>query len=262
MKLIKEFEVQEYKDKIVITLGFAIFIILLYLLFYKPIINWYEKKEEYREYSLKSMKESKIFEAGEQRYKRLEEELLNEEKENKETLKELENKSFKNIVAFEKYVDDIAEKNSILIETIGRIERVVETDKSYIPYIVSGEIDDINRFVKELEEGEQKISFSETTSQLDITQSKGRLTCKLSANILEKIEEDKEKVEELNFKKILGYGVKDIKFLKYNEKEYIIIKYRDGSKDIYFQGEILDIDGIKYEIFIKNREIYLKYLKN
>ena len=45
MKLIKEFEVQEYKDKIVITLGFAIFIILLYLLFYKPIINWYEKKE-------------------------------------------------------------------------------------------------------------------------------------------------------------------------------------------------------------------------
>jgi MFS superfamily sulfate permease-like transporter len=139
----------------------------------------------------------------------------------------------------------MAKKNSILIETIGRIERVVETDKSYIPYIVSGEIDDINRFVKELEEEEQKISFSETTSQLDITQSKGRLTCKLSANILEKIEEDKEKVEELNFKKILGYGVKDIKFLKYNEKEYIIIKYRDGSKDIYFQGEILDIDGIK-----------------
>ena len=77
-------------------------------------------------------------------------------KENKETLKELENKSFKNIVAFEKYVDDIAEKNSILIETIGRVERIVETDKSYIPYIISGEIDDINRFVKELEEGEQK----------------------------------------------------------------------------------------------------------
>jgi hypothetical protein len=35
----------------------------------------YMVKEEYREYNLKSIKESKIFEAGEQRYKRLEEEL-------------------------------------------------------------------------------------------------------------------------------------------------------------------------------------------
>ena len=80
----------------------------------------------------------------------------------------------------------VSEKSNfynLTIETIGRVEKISEIDKIYIPYIISGDISDIFLFIEELENSDKKISFTDSITQIS-TLPQGRLTTKMSSNVL------------------------------------------------------------------------------
>lgn len=256
----KNFNFEENKGNILIFISFVIFLLLIYFLFYTPLISWYGKKDERITYLVKVEKERKILEAGQLRYKRLEEELSKEREKNIEKEERGKELAFKNIVELERYIDEVAKKNYIVIETIGRIERVSETDKIYIPYIFFGELESFLKFIQQLESGKRNITFGETPYEVIVSDVKTTFSCKISANVLEIIENETEEKTTF-FREINGKGIKKLKLLNFNGKEYIIINYSDGTKDIFYNGEILELSGVKYKVIWRKGDIYLDKLR-
>ncbi|WP_291256164.1 hypothetical protein [Fusobacterium sp.] len=260
MVKIKEFNIRDHKEKIVVFIGFSIVILAINFLFYKPYVQWSEKNQQVEKFILDIRKEKTIGEAGEKRYKRLEEELEKEQERVELFKNRVVESSFLNIVKFEEYISEMSQKNLLLLDTIGRVERVQETDKIYIPYVVSGDVGKILEFMEEIEEtNEKKVSLSETGLTLEIKEEKARLICKFSANVLEKkMVTEVENEELIPLSRVVRERVKEIKILNYNNKKYIILKKVSGQSEIFFEGKIVIFQGKKYEIITKNSEVFIK----
>lgn len=256
MKGIKNIDIAEYKEKIVILISFSITIVLIYFLFYKPFINYFESKKELENYGLRVKKEEKMLEAGEKRKFRLEEDLVLEKKKVEEGKERIKKSSFLNLMDFEEYITKIVRKNFLTLEAIGRIERISETDKIYVPYLILGGVESILKFSGELEKSEKGISLSETTVNLEIKDGKGRINCKISANVLDL--KDEVMKRDISFRDIATFSIRDIKFVKYDDKKYAIVSYQKGGSEIFYHGKIIDFEDRRYEIVIKGKEIYLK----
>ncbi len=258
---IKEIKLKEYKNSIVLFIGISLLILLLYYLFYTPLINYLDKKDEIVKFALREKRERKILEAGERRYSRLEEELSKEREKVEESKKRVKAKSFFNLVDFEEHISEVGDRNLISIETIGRVEKIEESDKIYVPYIVSGDLKGIENFIEELEESDKGISLGETMVILEVGEEKGKLICKMSANVLNIRENEEIKEKRLKLREFLRYKIKEIKTINYNNKNYIIVNYQKGGREIFYCGEILEQDGKKYEIYMEKGEIFLKNTK-
>ena len=259
MKITNNFDIKDYKDKLIFIVGFSCLVFIIYYLMYTPIIELKNRKTKYKESGVEERKEKKIFEAGEKRYKRLEEELDKEKKLQEISQKRLRESGFLNLVEFEKYISDVAQKNILKIDTIGRVEKIETTDKIYIPYIISGDVLGILKFIEQLEKSKKVISLSETNSQLEILNGIGKLTCKISSNVLDKREKiGEEKREIIAIQDFVNSKIKSIKILKCNNKNYIILRYIQGYSEIWYQNKVVEKDNKKYKVVLENGDIYLK----
>lgn len=258
---IKEIDIQEYRDKILLFIASVLLLFLGYFLYYRPFTNLSLKRAEVEEYFAKKTKEEKRLEAGRKRYSRLEEELKKERESLERSKEKLKEGSFLNLVELERYISDVTQSNQLTIETIGRVERIEETDKVYIPYVIFGNLENILNFIDEIEKNEKGISLSETHMKLEIEKNSVRLSCKISTNVLERIEEGS--IVDRNifpYRDFVTTKIKEIKFLKYGDKNYIIIRYVDGSKELLYEGKRIERFGKNYEIILQNKGIYLKLL--
>lgn len=262
MVKIKEIDIQRYRDKILLFIASVLLLFLGYFLFYKPFTNLNSKREEVEEYSTKKIKEEKRLEASEKRYSRLEEELKKERESLERSKEKLKDGSFLNLVELERYISDVVQSNQLTIETIGRVERIEETNKIYIPYVIFGGLENILNFIDEIEKNEKEISLSETYVKLEIDKNSVRLSCKISTNVLER-EEEESTVDRYVFpyKNFITDKIKEIKFLKYGDRNYIIIRYVDGSKEFLYEGKRIERGGKNYEVILQNKNIYLKLFK-
>lgn len=212
MKLLKKIDCQEYKSQILLLISLIIFSFIIYSLVLSPFQNYLQKRERVSSLEIKTRKEMKQNQANNQRYKKLLEELEETEKYYSNLEEKTKKKSFKNVSSFEKFISEKSNFYNLTIETIGRVEKISETDKIYIPYIISGDISDIFLFIEELENSDKKIT--------------------------------------------------KIKYLNFNNRIYIIVNYKNNSKNIFYVGEEIVFDNSKYRIILENNYPFLQQIKN
>ncbi|MDD7261612.1 hypothetical protein [Fusobacterium sp. FSA-380-WT-2B] len=210
---------------------------------------------------IKTRKEMKQNQANNQRYKKLLEELEETEKYYSNLEEKTKKKSFKNISSFEKFISEKSNFYNLTIETIGRVEKISETDKIYIPYIISGDISDIFLFIEELENSDKKISFTDSITQIS-TLPQGRLTTKISSNVLNITNKDIKEEKFFPISKLNNQKITKIKYLNFNNRIYIIVNYKNNSKNIFYVGEEIVFDNSKYRIILENNYPFLQQIKN
>ena len=256
MKLLKKIDCQEYKSQILLLISLIIFSFIIYSLVLSPFQNYLQKRERVSSLEIKTRKEMKQNQANNQRYKKLLEELEETEKYYSNLEEKTKKKSFKNISSFEKFISEKSNFYNLTIETIGRVEKISETDKIYIPYIISGDISDIFLFIEELENSDKKISFT------DSTLPQGRLTTKMSSNVLNITNKDIKEEKFFPISKLNNQKITKIKYLNFNNRIYIIVNYKNNSKNIFYVGEEIVFDNSKYRIILENNYPFLQQIKN
>lgn len=258
---LKKFNYQIYRTQFLLLISIFIAGFILYLLVFSPFKNYIEKREKLEVFQTKIKKEKKINQANNQRYSKLSQELKKMREYYNNLDKTSKEKSFKNISSFEKFISEKAKSYNLTIETIGRIERIDKSDKIYIPYIISGNTIDILSFIKELEKSDKKISFTDSNTQISFN-PQGKITTKVSSVVLNFRESKTENNSLIQISELSNKKISNIKYLKFNSKIYIIINYKDGSKIIFYEGEELLFNNLKYKIILKNNSPFLKLLKN
>ena len=261
MELLKKFDYQEHKSKCLFLISFSIGIFILYYLIFLPFQNYTNKKDRANSFEVKIRKEEKINQANNQKHSKMIEEL----EKTKKYYSDLENKniknSFKNISSFEKFISEKAQLYNLNIETIGKVEKISETDKLFIPYILNGDISDILSFIEELENNDKKISLTDSSTNISLLPH-GKITTKLSANILNLKEEELKENNLLPISKLSNNKITKIKYIKFNDKIYIILNYKNGSKKIFYNGEEIVFNNLKYKIILNNNSPFLELIKN
>ena len=53
-----------------------------------------------------------------------------------------------------------------------------------------------------------------------------------------------------------------IKYLNFNNRIYIIVNYKNNSKNIFYVGEEIVFDNSKYRIILENNYPFLQQIKN
>lgn len=260
MKLLKKIDCQEYKSQILLLISLIIFSFIIYSLVLSPFQN-YLQRERVSSLEIKTRKEMKQNQANNQRYKKLLEELEETEKYYSNLEEKTKKKSFKNISSFEKFISEKSNFYNLTIETIGRVEKISETDKIYIPYIISGDISDIFLFIEELENSDKKISFTDSITQIS-TLPQGRLTTKMSSNVLNITNKDIKEEKFFPISKLNNQKITKIKYLNFNNRIYIIVNYKNNSKNIFYVGEEIVFDNSKYRIILENNYPFLQQIKN
>lgn len=261
MKLLKKIDCQEYKSQILLLISLIIFSFIIYSLVLSPFQNYLQKRERVSSLEIKTRKEMKQNQANNQRHKKLLEELEETEKYYSNLEEKTKKKSFKNISSFEKFISEKSNFYNLTIETIGRVEKISETDKIYIPYIISGDISDIFLFIEELENSDKKISFTDSITQIS-TLPQGRLTTKMSSNVLNITNKDIKEEKFFPISKLNNQKITKIKYLNFNNRIYIIVNYKNNSKNILYVGEEIVFDNSKYRIILENNYPFLQQIKN
>ena len=261
MKLLKKFDYHEHKNSILLFISLIIWTFIIYLLILSPFQSYLEKKESASNFQLKSKKEEKLNQANSQRYNKLLEEFEKQKQYYKNLEEKTKKKSFKNVSSFESFISEKASSHFLTIETIGRIEQIPETDKKYIPYIINGETSNILSFIEDLENSENKITLTDSNIQL-FTLPQGKLIAKLSSNILNEKDENIEKNDVIPLAQLKNIKIDRIKYLNFNSKNYIIINYKNGSRDIYLNGEEIEFNNSRYKLILENGSPFLKLIKN
>lgn len=260
---------QENKEKIIGVFLIGLNIIFFYFCSIVPYNRLKLKRETFRESEIKLKKVSKEKEIVEKIYNsKIEKEKEIERKFN-ESREKIVTKSFKNIGEFEKTILEKLKKYNLCSQTIGRVEKLSsETEgKAYISYEIIGKEKNIKKFIQELENGEKLISVVETPVYIEIKEEESKIKLKIAGyilNLLEKEQEkiDIEKVEKAIEEKILFISFDEVsilekKILNLNKNRYLLLKYKKGGRDIFYENEEIEKEGKKYRIKIKEDGIYL-----
>lgn len=258
---LKKFNYQMYKTHFLLLISIFIAGFILYLLVFSPFKNYMEKREKLETLQTKIKKENKINQANNQRYNKLSQELEKLKDYYNNLAKTSKERSFKNVSSFEKFISETAESHNLTIETIGRIERIDKNDKIYIPYIINGDARDIFSFIEELEKSDKKISFTDSHTQISFN-SQTKIVTKISSVVFNFVENNIEDNSLLTISELSNKKISNIKYLKFNSKIYIIINYKDGSKNIFYEGEEFISNNLKYKIILENNSPFLQLLKN
>lgn len=261
MELLKKIDYQEHKSKFLILLSFAITLFIVYHFILIPVQNYNNKRGKFESLEVKNKKEKKLNDVSSMKYSKLLEELEKTKKYYSDLEDVSKKKSFENISSFESFISEKANSYGLTIETIGRVEKIEETDKVYLPYIISGDISKIFLFIEELENSDRKISITDSTTIISILPQE-RITTKLSANVLISKKNEEEYSELLPISKLNNIAINKIKYLNFNNKVYIILNYKNGNKSIFYAGEEILFDNMKYEVILKNGSPFLKLIKN
>ncbi|STO30702.1 Uncharacterised protein [Fusobacterium necrogenes] len=258
---LKNFNYHEYKAQILLFISIFIAGFIMYSLIFLPFKDYKGKVEALKSLQIKIKKEQKTKQASTQRYNKLLEN-LEQLKISQNNIEKIEkNKSFKNISSLEKFISEKANSHHLIINTIGRVEKVNNSNKIYIPYIIEGEDKDILSFLEELEKNKKKISFSDSITKISFT-PRGKIITKISSNVLNTIEQEINQDSLITISKLSNKKISNIKYLSFNKKNYIILNYKDGSKNIFYEGEEVILNNLRYKIILKNNSPFLQLLEN
>lgn len=264
MKLI--INLKEHKNTIILICIAIIWLFSTYHLVFAPynLMKYRDRIEKETEIRLEKVQRE--FENIEKIYeKRLEENRKAEEK-YLQYEQNLISKSFENIGILEEFIQNKIDKNSLQLKSTGSIE-VSNSDrrekgKVFISYEVIGDEENIENFIKDLENTERLISITDNSIVLKNSESIINLSFKISSYLLNtsleknKIYDRKKDRAYISFKNL---NIIDFKILKLNGKEYAVIKYKNGGRKILYDGEDIEIEEKNYKIKIKDEGIYLEH---
>lgn len=251
MEWIKNFNFEKHKSSILLLLCFIFSLVLIYKLVILPSSKLINLKNEYKLSEIKYNKENTLNRATLQRLTRLKEEYKLQKEKYNQREEEIKKRSFRNLPEAETYLQNLANQNFLNIKTFGRVETIPNLNKTYLPYIISGAPKKIVKFVKELENGEKIVSLSDTPSKFIIS-SKGEFTFKIATSILNETTEKSSSKDCFSIDILKNCQIRDIKFLKFNSKTYIIIEYIDDTSLVYYSGEEIEFEAKKLKLLIKD----------
>lgn len=269
--MIKIDSLQENKEKIIGIVLIGLNLIFFYFCSIVPYSRLKLKRETVKEFEIKLKKFRREKEIVEKIYNSKIEKEKEIEKKFNEDRKIIVVKSFKNISEFEKTILEKLKKYNLYSQTIGRVEKLSsETEgKVYISYEIIGKEKSIKEFIQELENGEKLISLVETPVYIEINEEESKIKLKIAGYILNLLEKEQEKIdinikkkEELTEEKILFISFDEVsilekKILNLNKNRYLLLKYKKGGRDIFYENEEIEKEGKKYRIKIKEDGIYL-----
>lgn len=269
--MIKIDRLQENKEKIIGIVLIGLNLIFFYFCSIVPYSRLKLKRETVKEFEIKLKKFRREKEIVEKIYNSKIEKEKEIEKKFNEDRKIIVVKSFKNISEFEKTILEKLKKYNLYSQTIGRVEKLSsETEgKVYISYEIIGKEKSIKEFIQELENGEKLISLVETPVYIEINEEESKIKLKIAGYILNLLEKEQEKIdinikkkEELTEEKILFISFDEVsilekKILNLNKNRYLLLKYKKGGRDIFYENEEIEKEGKKYRIKIKEDGIYL-----
>lgn len=267
MKITNNFQFTEWKEKVIAFIFIGIWLIITYKLVIEPYNEIQNKKNHKISLEVKVKKSEKELKETDKIYQKKYEENKKEKTEYEMYEKNLLEKGFQNSGEMEDFIYEKSKENKIVIETIGGIEKTgtVEKEKRgkiYIPYSLSGKERNLFDWISKMENSEKLISFTDTPFQFQKNESDIKFNLKISGYILNDTPKEK------NMKNVKKENI----FYTFNEKEmitekniveingkvYIILKFKNGKRKIFSNGEKIRKDREWYILKIEDNEIYLE----
>lgn len=233
----------KYKLQLTILLFFIILIISFLHFCFQPYEEYNRHQEKIKELEHKLLKENREVNAAKERYsllfeeqKKLEENFLKSKNSNSLN-------SFLSFLEMEKEISKISQYFSLKILSIGRVEEK-ENNRVFIPYIFSGDCSSILNFITTLENKTGGFSISNTPFSITNAEN-SRLEVKISGIINKNI----------NFSSNYPSGIKFAKIQKFNDKNYILLSFTDGTSNIFSENDFLTLGKIRYKLSIKENMV-------
>lgn len=267
MKGISNLQLTEWKEKVIAFIFIGLWMILTYKLIIEPYNEIQNKKKQKLSLEVKVKKAEKELGETEKIYQKKSEENKKEKAEYEIYEKTLLERGFQNSGKMEEYIYQKSKGNKIIIEVIGSIEKSGTTEKErkgkvYIPYSITGEEKNILKWIREIENSEKLISFTDTPFQFHKNENNIKINLKISGYILNDTPKEKNiKIAEKE-KIFYTYNEKEMmtekNIIEINGKIYMIIKFKNGKRKIFTHGEEIKKDSKHYILRIEDNELYLE----
>ena len=235
----------DLKNKIAI---FGIGMIFLYIFVLLPLEKTLEVKNEIENYNKKIYISSKKIKEVE---KQLDEKLKKFEKlEN--SIMNLEEKTYKfsSVSEGNIYISNFLEKYNLEVLEIGRIE-VLDDNNYLIPYRVVGDEKNIIDFVEYVEKDNKALLLTKNFEIKKISDS-----FELSLYFYIFVENENIEINQ-GFRRNLSNKFIDMRKVEFINSDTGIIKIE--NKKFYINKEkIIEVNGIKYKIVLKNKKVFIK----
>lgn len=267
MKIANNFQFTEWKEKVIAFIFIGIWLVMTYKLVIEPYNEIQNKKNQKISLEVKVKKSGKELKETEKIYQKKYEENKKEKTEYEIYEKNLLEKGFQNSGELEDFIYRKSKESKIAIEIIGGIEKTgtggkEKRGKIYIPYSLSGKERNLFNWIKEMENSEKLISLTDTPFQFQKNESDIKFNLKISGYILNDTPKEK------NIKNVKKESI----FYTYNEKEmiaekntveingkkYIVLKFKNGKRKIFSDGERIKKDKEWYILKIEDNEMYLE----
>ncbi len=267
MKITNNFQSTEWKEKVIAFIFISIWLVMTYKLVIEPYNEIQNQKNQKISLEIKIKKSEKELKETEKIYQKKYEENRKEKTEYEKYEKNLLKKGFQNSGEMEDFIYEKSKENEIVIETIGGIEKTGTVGKEkkgkiYIPYSLSGKERNLFDWIKEMENLEKLISFTDTPFQFQKNESDIKFNLKISGYILNDTPKEKnmKNIEKENI--FYTYNEKEMvtekNIVEINEKVYIILKFKNGKRKIFSEGEKIRKDRNWYILKIEGNEMYLE----
>lgn len=267
MKRIGNLQFTEWKEKGIAFIFIGLWMILTYKLLIKPYSEIKNKKKQKISLEIRVKKAEKELEKTEKIYIKKDEENKKERIEYEIYENNLLKKGFQNSGKMKEYIYQSLKKNRITTNIIGSIEKSDTTKKErkgkvYIPYSITGEEENILKWIKEIENSNKLISFTDTPFQFHKDENNIKINLKVSGYILNDTLKEKN-IKNIEKEKIFYiYSEKEIltekNIIEINGKTYMILKFKNGKRKIFADGEEIKKGKNYYILKIEDNELYLE----
>lgn len=264
--MIKINDFYENKEKIIMIFLIGINLVFFYFCCILPYNELSLKNRNFENLEVKLKRFEIEKKQVEKIYKTKEIKEIELKKEYDEYREKLLQKSFKNISEFEKIIYQKIKKYGLESQVIGRVEKKGTEEKEgkvYISYEILGTDRGVKKFLTELENEEYLISMTDTPVYLETIDGECKIRLKISAYILDMfVEKDFnhfDRTENQENRKFISFeelNILEKKILNINKNLYLLLKYKKGGRDIFFENEEIEENGKKYRIKITNEGIY------
>lgn len=271
MKITNNFQFTEWKEKIIAFIFIGIWLVMTYKLVIEPYNEIQNKKNQKISLEVKVQKSEKELKETEKIYQKKYEENKKEKTEYEKYEKNLLEKGFQNSGEMEDFIYEKSKENKIAIETIGGIEKTGTVGKEKkgkidIPYSLSGKERNLFNWIKEMENSEKLISFTDTPFQFQKSESDIKFNLKISGYILNDTPKEKNmkniKKENIFYAHNEKEMITEKNIVEINGKSYIILKFKNGKRKIFSEGEKIRKDRNWYILKIEDNEMYLEKMED
>ena len=265
MKIINNFQFIEWKDKGAVFIFGIIWMFSTYKFVIEPYTEIQNRKKEKISLEIKERKAEKELKEIDRIYQKKYEENKKEEEIYKTYKKLLLEKGFQNSGEMEEYIYQKSKENKLTIELIGGIEKTETKEKEgkvYIPYSLIGEEKNIVKWIEEIENSRKLLSVTDTSFQFQKIEENIKLNLKMAGYLLNDTPKEKNTKNKEKESIFYTYEGKEVvterNTVEINRKTYLILKFKNGERKIFSDGEKIKKDNEWYTLKIREREVYLE----